>query len=163
MSIKNRAKIKDDEINELRSALEHRAAWFYLLVDEADKMNVDREELARKAVFRCGEWHGDKNFGSARNLTDFARLFPPEKARKIFEMETTLEKNIYTIKFNYCPLVKAWQELTDDEEEIARLCDWAMEGDRGIISRFDFLQMNLKKTIARGDDCCILEIKEIEK
>ena len=58
-----------------------------------------------------------------------------------------------SIDFHYCPLVKAWQKMGKTDEEIARLCDTAMCGDRGIISRFGG-KLILNKVIAKGDDIC---------
>jgi hypothetical protein len=44
------------------------------------------------------------------------------------------------------------------DEEIDKLCDWAMEGDRGIAQAFD-CELELKKTIAKGDGVCQNRIK----
>ncbi|MBU3915691.1 L-2-amino-thiazoline-4-carboxylic acid hydrolase, partial [bacterium] len=75
-------------------------------------------------------------------------------AQKIFEMEiieSTADK--LSIDFHYCPLVKAWQDLGCSDEQIEKLCDIAMEGDRGIASCFDG-EMNLGKVISKGDSFC---------
>ncbi len=59
------------------------------------------------------------------------------------------------IHFHYCPLVKAWQKAGCSDEEIAELCDIAMCGDRGIGEAYG-CELDLKKTIANGDDICHL-------
>ena len=57
------------------------------------------------------------------------------------------------IDFHYCPLVKAWQKQGCSDEEIRRMCDHAMCGDRGIAESFG-CQLDLPATIARGDATC---------
>ena len=52
-------------------------------------------------------------------------------------------------------LVKAWQKQGCTDEEISNLCDWAMCGDRGIGEAYG-CDLDLPKTIARGDDVCHL-------
>ncbi|MDI9390987.1 MAG: L-2-amino-thiazoline-4-carboxylic acid hydrolase, partial [Synergistota bacterium] len=77
----------------------------------------------------------------------------------IFEMdvvESTDDR--FVVEFHFCPLVRAWTKLTDNEEEIAHLCDIAMDGDRGIVSRFPDFRMELKDTIASGGKVCRLVI-----
>jgi hypothetical protein len=67
------------------------------------------------------------------------------------------------VEFHYCPLVNAWTQLTDDEKKIARLCDIAMDGDRGIVSTFPGFNLDLENTIASGDDVCRLVITKDKK
>lgn len=63
--------------------------------------------------------------------------------------------------FHYCPLVKAWQKQNCTQKEIAKLCDIAMCGDRGIASQYKVV-LALPKTIARGDSICELRFKRID-
>ena len=75
-------------------------------------------------------------------------------AQLVFEMkilESTDHK--LSIDFGYCPLVAAWQKLGCNDEEMVRLCDIAMEGDRGIAESFGG-KMELGGTIAGGDKKC---------
>lgn len=81
--------------------------------------------------------------------------------QKAFEMDVKTTDNELSIEFHYCPLVEAWRKLTGDEEKISRLCDIAMEGDRGIISCFDKFSFELGDTIANGKDTCQVSIKKI--
>ena len=55
-------------------------------------------------------------------------------------------------------MVAAWLKLTKDEENIATLCDIAMDGDRGIVSTFNNFDMQLGETIASGGKVCRLTI-----
>jgi hypothetical protein len=161
MTIKNVSKISDSETEKLRQAIEHRATWFYLLLDEARKRGLDWEDFARKAIFRCGCFHGETRFSKTSDLRQFSKEFANETVRKIFEMRIVeASEDRFVVEFNYCPLVAAWQKFTQDEQEIATLCDIAMEGDRGIISTFPGFTMELQDTIASGGKVCRLIISK---
>jgi hypothetical protein len=77
-----------------------------------------------------------------------------EKIQSILEikiLESTDDK--LSVDFGYCPLVAGWQKLGCSDEEIARLCDIAMEGDRGIAESFKG-RLELGGTIASGHSTC---------
>lgn len=159
MTIRNEATIKDQHVEDMRNAIEHRATWFYFLLDEARKRGLDWDDFARTAIFRTGCFHGDVKFTKIEDLKQFAREFANDLVRQIFEMdvvESTDDR--FVVEFHFCPLVRAWTKLTDNEEEIAHLCDIAMDGDRGIVSRFPDFRMELKDTIASGGKVCRLVI-----
>ena len=65
----------------------------------------------------------------------------------------TLDDEKLCIEFNYCPLVAAWQKQGFDDDRIQELCDYAMDGDRGIAKACQ-LDFELGKTIAKGDSIC---------
>lgn len=67
-----------------------------------------------------------------------------------------------SIDFHYCPLVKAWQKMGLSDDEIARLCDTAMCGDRGIASQFGG-KLNLEQVIAKGDPICKIRFVKEDK
>ena len=74
----------------------------------------------------------------------------------VFEMDVKdVQDDRFELEFHYCPLVKAWQKQGCTDEEISNLCDWAMCGDRGIGEAYG-CELDLPKTIARGDDVCHL-------
>lgn len=159
MTIKNNPTVNEEHINDMRGAFEHRATWFYLLLDEARKKGLDWDDFARKAIFRCGCFHGNNKFSQTDDLKKFSAEFATEMVKKIFEMdivEVTDDK--FVVEFNYCPLVTAWLKLTDNEEDIDHLCDIAMDGDRGIIAAFDKFEFDLQETIASGGDVCRIVI-----
>ena len=52
--IKNEPKIKNKLIQAVRGQLEQRAAWLYLLCDEAGKRGLDWEDFGSAAIRRCG-------------------------------------------------------------------------------------------------------------
>jgi hypothetical protein len=157
MPIKNEDSIKDEHVKDVRAAIEHRATWFYSLLDEARKRGLDWDDFARKAIFRVGCFHGEQKYTKTDDLEGFSRQFPSALSQKVFEMEIVESTpDRYVVEFHYCPLVHAWQKLTDNEDEIAQLCDIAMEGDRGIASAFPAFQFDIEKKIAEGEDVCRL-------
>lgn len=161
MTIKNAKKKQEaPHIKDLRDAFEHRALWFYLVLDEARKKGLDWEDFARKAIHRCGCFHGEVRLPETDDLKEFAEAFATSNVKDIFEMDVTVNEKELVIDFNYCPLVSAWLKQTDNEKDIDQLCDLAMEGDRGIIDVFPKFKMDLQQTIAAGAEKCRLVISK---
>lgn len=151
----------ETHIEELRSAIEHRATWFALMIDEAKKRGLDTS-FARDAVYRCGAFHGESKLPRTEDLSVFTDAFLTENIKKVFEMETEVTEEQLTVTFHYCPLVAAWQKLGVSEEDIAEYCDMAMDGDRGIISAYDKFEYRLGDTIAKGCTSCQLFVTKKE-
>ena len=161
--ITNKPSKESDRINLLRNAIEHRATWAYLLIDEAKKRGLDTS-FAHDAIKRCGVFHGLNKFPRTDDLKEFAAAFANQDVVDAFEMEIKENSDEHLhIDFHYCPLVSAWLKLGVKEEEIAELCDIAMDGDRGIISTYPKFKFELGKTIAKGDDLCEIRIDKVEK
>lgn len=148
---------KEAHIEELRSAIEHRATWFALMIEEAKKRGLDTS-FARDAVYRCGAFHGEFKLPRTEDVKEFTDAFLTENVKKIFEMETEVSEDHLTVTFHYCPLVAAWQKLGISEEDIAEYCDIAMDGDRGIVSQYEKFEYRLGDTIAKGCPSCQLFI-----
>jgi hypothetical protein len=129
---------------------------------KACKDGLDKEGFTRRAIRRYGRFHGNKKYVHTDSLEEFAASFLTENGKKIFEMDVEVSEEKLVIDFHYCPLVAAWQKLTNDDKAIAQMCDLAMEGDRGIISTYDKFEFDLQKTIASGDDRCRLVITKKE-
>ncbi|MDR2110380.1 MAG: L-2-amino-thiazoline-4-carboxylic acid hydrolase [Spirochaetaceae bacterium] len=148
-------------IKKIRELLEHRALWMYLLCDEARKQGLDPERFAPAAVRRCGLYHG-KNIvdgGNSRSLRVLRKKLFGLPGRLVFEMKVrrSTDDN-FDVDFSYCPLVKAWQKQGCSDTEMDRMCDFAMWGDRGIAESFG-CELELRKTIARGDGVCEIRFK----
>jgi hypothetical protein len=160
----NKPTIDEPMVNGVRSAIEHRATWFYLLLNEAEKNGQDMEKIGREAIYQCGCFHGKQKWVSCKNtddLREFMKVFADETVRKVFEMELTENtESKLSIDFHYCPLVAAWQKLGVSEEKIPLLCDIAMDGDRGIISQFDSSRFQLDGTSAEGEPICKIRISK---
>ncbi len=159
--IKNVATINEQHTTDLRNAFEHRATWFYYLIEEAEKRGIDIQ-FAKDAIYKCGCFHGENKFPKTNDIKEFAAAFATEQVKKVFEMDVTTTEKELKIDFHYCPLVSAWKKLTNDEIKISRLCDAAMDGDRGIISRYDNFTFELGDTIADGKDTCQVLIKKVK-
>ena len=179
MSIKNTPAKNGFLVRNLRNFFEHRALWMYLLCDEAHKKGAKPENFAPAAIRRCGIYHGLRALTGQQEAPAMSavapgkavagdckllqkKLFPPA-GRAIFEMKfLTVTEDTFDVDFHYCPLVSAWQKQGCPDEEIDKLCDWAMEGDRGIAETFG-CELELKKTIAKGDGVCELRFKRKQR
>lgn len=164
MSIKNDAKIKNPLIVAIREQLEHRALWMYLLTDEAEKKGLKADEYASDAIKRCGLYQGAllrQKAGGGESLKGLKKTLFSKFAQWVFEMDIKrCDDDHLDIDFHYCPLVKAWQKQGCSDEQIGRLCDYAMCGDRGIGECFG-CQLKLPQTIAHGAETC--QIRYVRK
>jgi hypothetical protein len=140
----------------IRGTLEHRATWLYLLLKEAEKKGVQWEDIGFPAIRACGNMHGKNlvELSGTSSLKGLKRKLFTLPAQMVFEMKI-LEStgNRLSIDFGYCPLVAAWQKIGCTDEEIGRLCDIAMEGDRGIAEVFG-ATLEIGETIAKGHQKC---------
>lgn len=155
--IVNESKENRGEILGMRGMFEHRALWMYYLLQEAKKQgNVDWESL-RGAIFNCGLYQGGnlKNAcGDTNACTAFKEAWLPDSCLALFDMKIEhMDEDHLEIHYHYCPLVKAWQKLGCTDEEISRLCEIAMDGDRGIAESMGY-EFSLDQSIARGDSIC---------
>lgn len=163
--IVNKPTNMENKVVALRKAIEHRATWMYYLLDEAKKAGCDMEKIGRAAVYRCGCFHGENKFKKtvtdSDDLREFLKVFADGTGQKIFDMEIVEndEHKLY-VDFHYCPLVEAWQKLGVPDEELPLLCDIAMEGDRGIVSKFDGYIFDLESVIAKGEPVCKIRINK---
>ena len=157
-NVKNEAKINNALLDAVREQLEHRATWLYLLCDEAQKRGLDPRDFGSAAVKRCGLMQGKKlvEKGKTDSLKGLKKTLFTLPAQMVFEMKIQkCTDDEFELHFHYCPLVKAWQKAGCSDDEIAMLCDIAMCGDRGIGERYG-AELDLPKTIAKGDDICHL-------
>jgi hypothetical protein len=140
----------------IRGTLEHRATWLYLLLKEAENNGIAWEIIGFPAIRACGHLHGKNlvELGGTKSLKGLKRKLFTLPAQWVFEMKV-LESthNRLSIDFGYCPLVAAWQNLGCSDEKIGRLCDIAMEGDRGIAETFG-ATLEIGETIAKGFSKC---------
>lgn len=154
--IKNVPKHNNFLLKAIRGTLEHRATWMYLLLKEAEKKGIQWEDIGYPAIKACGNMHGREliELGRTNSLKGLKRKLFTLPAQMVFDMkilESTDQK--LSIDFGYCPLVGAWQKIGCTDEEIARLCDIAMEGDRGIAESYGG-KLDLGDTIANGFQKC---------
>ena len=161
-NIKNKPICQEEYVQKVRGAMQHRAQWLYLLLDEAKKRGADWEDAARAATSRCGCFQGaDLNacWEDHSSLKSFAQVFADEDFQKYFDMEILESTDgLLWIKFHHCPLVAGWQAIGCSYQEVAKLCDIAMDGDRNIAKSCG-LDFELGETIAEGGSCCELTFR----
>jgi hypothetical protein len=156
--ISNNPKITNEElVNVNRSAIEHRATWMGLIYVEALKAGANAEKITRAAVTQTGGQHGagfKAKMKTPGKIEEFADVFLTPLGMKTFEMDVkTKNKDALEIQFHYCPLVAGWLKAGIPKEEIPKLCDIAMDGDRNIAKTVG-TDFKLGKTIAAGDAVC---------
>lgn len=159
--VKNLPSIKNPLVAAVRDQLGHRAAWLYLLCDEAQKKGLVWEDFACAAVRRCGLSQGAELMakGRTQSLRGLKKTLFTLPARWVFEIKVrSVTDDAMDLDFHYCPLVHAWQQLGCTDEEIQRLCDIAMCGDHAIAGQFG-CELLLPQTIAGGADCCQLRFR----
>ena len=146
----------------VRSAIEDRATYLYFLLKEMEAAvgPEEAERLASRAIYQYGQTKGQR-MGSLDTPADFIAHQMRPGRQEIFDKEAIEAGEARgEIRFHYCPLVNAWKRLGATSEELARLCDIAMQGDHGMLSHTP-MALELPHSIARGDAYCqlILELK----
>jgi len=146
-----------------RSMIGHRALWMYLMLEEAKKAGLT-DEFTEKAIYKCGIIHGDATakIGNTQSLKNLLKeSFKEDIGQKVFEMDILeCSDDYFAVDFHYCPLVAEWIKQGAKEEELPRLCELAMMGDRGIAEAYG-CKLELPQTIAEGADTC--QIRFIRK
>ena len=162
MEIKNNPQSREPAIETQRNAIGHRALWMYYLMDEARKRGLDWDDFARAAILRCGHYHGQTKFPKTESLEAFGTAFATDDLIKVFDMDViACNDDEFIVEFHYCPLVTGWMTQTQDAADLDKLCDIAMEGDRGIVAEYPGFAFDLQSTIARGDSVCRLVLTKV--
>ncbi len=155
--IKTSRPVPETEVNHVLNAIEHRATWMALILAEAEKEEANWEEIGRNAISKCGSIHGAKHRSHCpdpENIGEFGTIFLDDISRCCFQIESVESNYDMThVHFHRCPLVNAWKKLGLSDEKISKLCDIAMEGDRGIAKTMG-CHLELRQTIAGGDSIC---------
>jgi len=162
--VSNVAHVTDNVVcNVRRGAIEQRGRWAAAFYLEAKKQGIDLEPIMRAAIHRIGVESGEKEkaaFEGELNAGTYADYFVNKKS-----VPETFEKKLVSasdeeavVTLNYCALLKAWQNMGMSDEELALMCDIAMEGDRGIAEGLG-LDFDLEGSLADGCKCCTLRYK----
>jgi len=158
--IDNKIRIKGDSVVDIqRGAIGHRATWTGLTYTKAREagMAESAEKIIRDAISETGILQGTEVKAQCPNpesVESFIETFLSPNALKTFEVEfKTKTEDRVDLEFNHCPLLKAWQDLGFDDETCEKLCDMAMDGDRGIAKAMGY-EFYLGDTIANGKKVC---------
>lgn len=145
------------EAQGLKAGIADRAIWFHLLIEAAEKQNVDIEKLTDDAIFTFGvNLYKEKNVNNAKEFVELMTEAGP--GREAFDQEVLkLEEKHSVAHFHACPLVEAWKAYGLSDERVRYLCDLASKGDFGRASNFPGLKITFPKKIAYGDDVCELD------
>ena len=161
--IKNLPTIDEELITKLREASENRGTWFYFLLKAAHDKGYDIEKFARKGIREVGHSRHPQ-YADTDDLKVFLDSFMGEIDKKLFEMElVSFDGTEAKIDFHYCPMCGAWTKLTGDQKFIEKICDIAMDDDRGLFDTFENFEFSLGKTICQGHDTCEIYIKKVNK
>ncbi len=162
--VENIPHITDNEIcNVRRAAIEQRGRWAAGIYTEAKNDGIDIEPQMRRAIHKIGDQSGEnekKKFDHEKvNAGEYARHFVENGVPQTFEKHIEYaNEDEAVVTLHYCALVKAWQKMGYSDEDIAMLCDIAMEGDRGIAEGLG-LDFELEGSIAQGCKCCTLHYR----
>lgn len=161
--IKNLPTINDDLLNSLRKASENRGIWYYFLLKTAQDKGYDIEDFARKAIRKVGQSNRPL-YPDTDDLDTFVNAFMDDTNKRLFEMELkSMDDNKANIDFHYCPMAGAWTKLTEDQGFIEKICDIAMDVDRGLFDTYDCFEFSLGKTICQGHETCEIFISKKNK
>ncbi|MDR1518833.1 MAG: L-2-amino-thiazoline-4-carboxylic acid hydrolase [Planctomycetota bacterium] len=161
--ITNLPTVKDDLIRKLRQASENRGIWVYFLLKTARDKGYDIETFARKGIRELGRSNRYK-YPDTDDLKTFVDAFMDDVSRNLFEMELVgFDGKTAKIDFHYCPMCGAWTRVSDEQDFLEKICDIAMEVDRGLFDTYDCFEFELGKTICQGHPTCEIFIRKKEK
>jgi hypothetical protein len=167
--IDNKITIKGDAVVDIqRGAIEHRATWTGLTYVKGCEAGLTKEmeQIIRQAVSETGKTQGagiKAKCPEPENVSCFADTFISPTLLKTFEATfKTKNSDRVDLEFHHCPLLKAWQELGLDDGTCEKLCDMAMDGDRGIAKAMGY-NFHLGDTIAKGCKTCEVSFIKGEK
>jgi hypothetical protein len=149
-------------VAKVRAAVKDRATWFALLYRSFSQVlpPAEVERLCREAIYEFGRLKAGRD-PQGLDACGWVQRHVAKGSARVFdsEVQSDPEAGRGDQQMRFCPLVEAWQELACSEQEVALLCDIAMEGDRGRAEAHG-LEMELARTIGKGDACCTLVLRD---
>ena len=145
-------------IEKVRAAIKDRATWFALLYNGFKEVLPEEkvEEISRKAIFEFGKMKAKKD-KLPFSHKEWVSKHESKGSALVFDSDIEIFGDHSIQKMKHCALVDAWKEMGLSSEDIAKLCDIAMEGDRGRAAAHG-VHMELKETLGKGDNFCKLII-----
>lgn len=151
-------------IEALRGCSKSRAMLMYQFLEEAAAQGLDMETFGRKVIWDCGCMRAERSFPETDSIKEFTEVYQTEDWIKTFDsvlVENTEERLV--VNSYYCPLLEAWESLTEDQQKRALVCDIAMDGDRALAHRYPNFRFEVAKTMAKGDPYCEVVVTKIKK
>lgn len=147
-------------VDKVRGAIKDRGIWFSLLYEVFKEAlpESEVERLSRKAIFEFGKWKA-KNDPKPFTHRDWVQKHEGKGSSLVFDSDIECCDDHSVQQMKFCPLVEAWREMGCPPEVVRKLCDIAMEGDRGRACAHG-VGMELNETLAKGDAFCRLIIRD---
>jgi hypothetical protein len=153
---KNETSINDALSREIRAANETRGLWYFMLLKSAARYGLDLETYAHGAVRKVGQYYRKRN-PDTESIPEFIGAFLSEHVTKQFHAElASLTDEEAIVHFHYCPMAGMWQKLSNDGKLIEKICDCAMDVDRGLFDLYEHIGFELVHSIVSGHDVCKL-------
>ena len=159
MSVLNQPKNTNDPcLNMQRDRVIHRGLWMGLLLKQMKERGLDWKQIGTDAMFECGCIHCEaikKAMAVPGGMIAFCNAFFTENIKEIFEIDIKeLNEDVLRLEYGHCPLLTAWQSLGFEGEILDKVCDIAMDGGRGIVSKHPEFEFKLGRTLAQGHKAC---------
>ena len=143
------------EIETMRGLIRDRGSYLYYLVKAAKEAGVPWESIARKGLTGYGCAKFQAHFSDIDSLDAFLARYLSKTTGEIFDSYVIeRDEEHLVIRAGYCPLLEAWVLAGASDEEAAKLCDIAMDGDRAMVNSIPGIACGLRRSLAFGDCQC---------
>ena len=148
------------ELGRVRDAIKARALTLHFLLEAFDEVlpQEDVDRLARKAIFKLGEVKGHSD-GGQLSPAGWLEKHKAKGSDIIFSSSGGIGASEVTIEMSTCPLLEAWVEQGCSTAEQDRLCNIAMEIDRGRAA-YHGIEIEIPMRRGKGDDICKLVLRK---
>jgi hypothetical protein len=153
---------QDLVVQKVRGAIKDRALYLALILRSFSEALPSQkvEALAREAIFEYGKLKGKRD-QLPMTPESWVDSHVSKGSAAVFESRIVKVNDHCEQQMTFCPLVEAWQELGCSPEEIDKLCDIAMEVDRGRAA-YHGIPLEITQTLAKGDSICCLVLHNKE-
>jgi hypothetical protein len=143
-------------VQQIRAAIKDRALYLALLYQSyASALPTEKVEATmRDAIFQYGQLRGQKD-SEPMTPEKWVDKHVAKGSAAVFASKITKQGAVCIQEMTFCPLVEAWRELGCTPAQIDRLCDIAMEVDRGRAA-YHRIPLEITHRLAKGDASCRL-------
>ena len=138
-----------------------RGRLLYFVWKVLQEKGLDADELVKEACYRWGQNNGERMGENIKTPSDLLKRLSFKAGVLAWDQQfTILNDETASKEFNYCPHIKAFEELGATKEEIAKLCkEMLCYGDYGMASVHPVKLEWDGKTIAEGAERCVMMLK----